>query len=420
MNAVHRPAAALAKGLTAVCLACASVAVAAAEAPPAPFTLSEAITTGKAQFAVRLRIENVEDDALARSAFADTFRARFGYETRSWRGIAALIEVDHLGALGGETYNSTRNGRTDRPVVSDPPATDLNQAMLKLTGAEDDLAMGRQRLVLDNQRFIGGVAWRQNEQTFDAVTLRSRRIPRTSLTYSYIANVNRVFGPDAGSPPADLRSKAHLLHATWDFKDKGKLSAFGHWLDFDNTPALSHQNLGVLWTGRRALGKSGWALPWSLSYANQSDFGNNAVDYAAHYYQLETGLARDALALRVGIEVLEGDPSRPERRFQTPLATLHAFQGWADKFLATPPQGVRDAYIALTLRRAGFEGQLAWHGFRAEAVSRHYGDEWDASISRKLFGNTDVLLKAARYDADGFAADTTKIWLQLNTEFTTH
>ena len=420
MNAVHRPAATLSKGLAALCFAYAGVAVVAAEAPQAPLTLSEAMTTGKAQFALRLRIEDVEDDALARSAIADTFRARLGYETRSWRGISALIEVDHLGALGGQTYNSTRNGRTDRPVVSDPPATDLNQAVLKLTGAKNDLALGRQRLVLDNQRFIGGVAWRQNEQTFDALVLRSRRLPGTSLTYSYIANVNRVFGPDAGSPPADLRSKSHVLHAAWDFKDKGKLSAFGHWLDFDNAPALSHQNLDVLWSGRRALGKSGWALPWSLSYAHQSDFGDNAVDYAANYYQLETGVARDTLALRVGIEVLGGDRSRPERRFQTPLATLHTFQGWADKFLATPPQGVRDAYIAMTLRRAGFEGQIAWHDFRAEAVSRHYGDEWNASISRKFFGNTDVLLKAAHYNADGFAADATKLWLQLNTEFTTH
>src|SRR3546814_12023345 len=34
--------------------------------------------------------------------------------------------------------------------------------------------------------------------------------------------------------------------------------------------------------------------------------------------------------------------------FQTPLATLHKFQGWADLFLTTPSAGVRDLNFTLT------------------------------------------------------------------------
>lgn len=379
-------------------------------------SFQEALTGGKPQFNLRLRLENVHDDAFARTSSAPTFRARLGYETRSWHHATLLFEVDHLGLWGGEAYNSSRNGRVDRPLVTDPPATDLNQAALKISTKQDDLIVGRQRIVLDNQRFIGGSAWRQNEQTFDAATWRTRRVPRVVLTYSYLDNVNRVFGPDPGSPPPDLRTHGHILHGAIDLKAAGKISAFGQWLDVLNSPALAHQNVGALWTGSYPVGKR-WKLPWSVSYVRQQDYGTNPTSYAAHYYQFELGLAREDVGLRAGVELLSGDATRSERRFQTPLATLHAFQGWADKFLTTPPQGIRDSYVAVTGRRWGFDSQLAWHDFRAEAVSRRYGSEWDVSVSRKLGANTELLLKAAQYDAAGFARDTRKLWLQVSTSF---
>jgi hypothetical protein len=378
--------------------------------------LATALTGGKLQLSLRARIEDVDDQALARNATATTFRARLGYETRAWNHFSALFEVDHLGVLGPETFNSTRNGRTDRPTIADPPATDLNQAALKVSLSRDELVIGRQRLNLDNQRFIGGSAWRQNEQTFDALTWRSRQIPSTLLTLSYIDNVNRVYGPDPGSPPPDLRSHSFLAHAALDLKSAGKLSLFGHWFDLYSAPANSHQNLGLLWTGSRALGNQ-WTLPWSASYVRQQDYAGNPVHYSARYYQLELGAARPSWGLRAGIEALGGDAALPERRFQTPLATLHAYQGWADKFLATPPQGVRDFYLAANARLNGVEAQLAWHDFRADAVSRSYGSEWDASVSRKFGAHCELLLKLARYDASGFAADTRKLWLQLLTSF---
>lgn len=375
-------------------------------------SLSDALVGGKPQWNLRLRYEDVHDDALARDASAPTFRLRFGYETLKWQHASLLLEVDQLGVWAAESYNSTRNGKTDRPIVSDPPATDLNQAALKLSYAKNDFILGRQRLNLDNQRFIGGSAWRQNEQTFDAALWRLRAIPSVTITYAYLDNINRVFGPDAGTPPPDLRVRGHLLHALIDLKSAGKVAAFGHWLDIRNSPALSHENLGVLWTGSYAI-NSDWKLPWSASYVQQHDFGGNPTHYQADYYQLELGLARQDFSLRAGQENLGGDATRTERRFQTPLATLHAFQGWADKFLTTPPQGIRDSYIAATAHRWGVDGQLAWHDFRAAAVQRRYGSEWDVSLSRKLSPHAELLLKAASYNSAGFASDTRKLWLQL-------
>jgi hypothetical protein len=378
--------------------------------------LAAALTGGKVQLNLRTRVEDVDDQALARNATATTFRARLSYQTLTWNDLSALFEVDHLGVLGPETYNSTRNGKTDRPTIPDPPATDLNQAAIRLSLAHDEVVIGRQRLNLDNQRFIGASAWRQNEQTFDALTWRSRRVASTLLTLSYLDNVNRVYGPDPGSPPPDLRSHSYLLHAALDLKSAGKLSLFGHWFDLYTAPSNSHQNLGLLWTGSRALGGE-WMLPWSASYVRQQDYAGNPVHYSSPYYQLELGAARPSWGLRAGIEVLGGDATRPGRSFQTPLATLHAFQGWADKFLSTPPQGVRDFYVAANARMNGVEAQLAWHDFRAEALSRRYGSEWDGSLSRKFGAHSELLLKAARYNSSGLAADTQKLWLQLTLSY---
>ena len=36
---------------------------------------------------------------------------------------------------------------------------------------------------------------------------------------------------------------------------------------------------------------------------------------------------------------------RPDGQLQTPLATLHAFNGWADMFLTTPANGLQDLYF---------------------------------------------------------------------------
>jgi hypothetical protein len=193
------------------------------------------------------------------------------------------------------------------------------------------------------------------------------------------------------------------------------LTPFVHLLDIRNAPALAHRNIGILWVGARKFGA--WTASGSLSFARQEDYGNNPTDYDANYWQIEAGVTREPVTIKIGQETLSGDATRPERRFQTPLATLHAFQGWADKFLATPAQGIEDRYASVGLKWRGIDAQLVWHDFGAEAVSRDYGTEWDASVGRRFGARTDVLLKAARFDSDGFARDTTKLWLQVAAEF---
>lgn len=371
---------------------------------------------GSVQLQWRLRVENVEEAAFAADATATTLRTRLTWTSPGWSGWHAVVEIDDVRALDERGYNSTVNGVTTRPVIADPVDTELNRAVLEYRRPKLDLALGRQRIVLDNQRFIGNVGWRQNEQTYDGVTLRWHMHPRLDLLVGWIANVNRVFGPRDGSQPADFRGDSALAQITVRTDRLGSISAFWYRLAFDNAAPASNSTVGLLWTGAANIA-GGWKLPWSASFASQSDYGDNPTRYSADYSQLEIGIGHGPVTVRAGRELLGGDATRPERRFQTPLATLHAFQGWADRFLSTPPQGIEDRYLLLEASRWGVTAQVHRHDFRAETGNRRYGTEWDVSLVRKLGARYEVLGKYADYDARGFGVDTRKAWLMVTATF---
>lgn len=396
----------------------AATARAGEEAPASPATLQAALTGGKAHLDFRYRLESVDQDPFAQDATASTLRSRLNYQTGAWRGFSAFLEADNVTVLGDDdAYNSTTNGAVGRPVIPDPEYTEVNQAYLQYRSGGFTGVVGRQRILLDNQRFIGNVGWRQNEQTYDAITLRGSMAGKLQLQYSFIGNVNRITGPGEGAQPANYHGATQLLHGRLDLGRLGTVSAFAYLLDFDNAPALSTSTVGVLWNGARKLSGATKA-GWSVSLANQRDRGDNPNDYSADYLLAEGSLTVGKFGLRAGYEVLGGD-DQPNRAFQTPLATLHAFQGWADKFLGTPPGGVEDLYLGGSASIGPVALQLVWHDFGAEATGVDYGSEWDASATWKFGagGNYEAMLKFADYRAQALATDTTKVWLQFSAAF---
>ena len=386
----------------------------AADAPAKAGTIAEAVTGGKAQVSFRMRYEDVDDAALVQDASALTLRSRLTWQSLPLYGVSATLEVDDIRAIV-EDYNSTSNGRTRYPIVGDPEGTELNQASLRWAIGKNQLVGGRQRIVLDNHRFIGNVGWRQNEQTYDAVTLKTTALAKTALQYSYIQNVNRVSGPDEGSQPANYHGGVHALNGKVELGTLGALTGFGYLLDLDNAATLSSSTYGVHWAGAYKVSDT-TKLNWIASYATQSDYADNPNDYDADYYLLEGGATFGAYGIKAGYEVLGGDTS-PGHAFQTPLATLHAFQGWADKFLTTPAGGVEDLYVGGSATFGKLTLNLVWHDYKAEATDLDYGSEWNASAGWKFGKNYELLAKYADYGADDFATDTTKAWLQFSASF---
>ncbi|MEO7187124.1 MAG: hypothetical protein ABIW58_01810, partial [Sphingomicrobium sp.] len=114
---------------------------------------------------LRLRYEDVDQDGIAREARALTTRVRAGaeFKTGPW---SVLAEGEATGALS-EKYFSGLNSRTNLPLVADPENIELNRLQLQYRGVPKLVAtVGRQRINLEDQRFVGSVGWRQNEQTF--------------------------------------------------------------------------------------------------------------------------------------------------------------------------------------------------------------------------------------------------------------
>lgn len=370
---------------------------------------------GDVIFDARLRYESVDQDGLADNAAALTLRTRLGYETPAWKGFKLLVEGENVTALVDD-YNSSTNGKTRYPLVTDPETTELNRAQISWAGAHGEAVVGRQRIILGNARFVGNVGFRQNEQTFDAVKAVWRPDPAVSATYVYVDKVRRIFGDD--HPQGEFRSNSHLLQV--DARTRfGQLTGYGYLLDLENAPALSSETWGLRLAGQRPLGGDLSAL-YAAEYARQTDHGDAPMDFDLDYVELTGGLKKGAHQATVSLEQLDGDG---RRGFQTPLATLHAFQGFADVFLTTPPDGVRDINLRASTSFGGPHGKpvrlaAAVHDFQAADGGRDFGRELDLSVSAPLTKTLSGEIKAAVFEgqAAGFA-DRVKVWTTLELKF---
>ena len=379
----------------------------------------------KPLFDLRLRSENVDQEPIVHDAQAFTLRVRAGIETGKAWNTALLIEGEGVVPLKNEYRPDPAVATmTTYPVVADAEAYEINRFQFTNTSLPGTtITLGRQRILLDDQRFIGNSGWRQNEQTFDALRVVNKSITNVTFDVTYLDRVNRVNGPD--SPQGVYKGDSFLINAAYQTKI-GKITAFDYLLDFENivgVPAAvrdSTSTYGLRFAGERPAGKV--KIGYIASYAQQTDYADNPLDFDLAYWTLEGNLTFRQFGAGVGIESLEGNGVKG---FTTPLASLHKFQGWADKFTGTPANGIEDQYVNLS---ATFKGVtkldtlgfiVSYHDYTAERISQDYGHEWNVSVAAK-YQRVNLLLKYADYDQGElpFVARTTeKLWAQLEFVF---
>lgn len=394
-------------------LAAGAAAAPTGDVPAAAF--HDAFTKGKPSFNARLRWENARQDNL-REANAFTLRTRLGFTTAPVAGVQGMIEGENVAVLNQRSdYNAagTNASGAGRTVIGDPPDTAFNQLWLSYSAAEATLKAGRQRIVLDNARFVGDVGWRQNTQTFDGATLTARPVKPLTAFYGYLARINRVFGDRMPQP--DWDSDSHVVNVAYSGCPYGTLAVYGYWLDFDQSAANSSDTFGASFAGSRAL-SSTFKLTYRVEAATQGDAGRNPVDYRAAYYAAEIGGVVAPFDFAIGHEVLGSDGGR--KGFGTPLATLHAFNGWADVFTATPARGLRDSYASVGMALpGGMPAKLVYHRYESDTGSLDYGHEWNAQLTRKFGKQWSALAKLALYDGKPPFADLRRVWLQVEYNF---
>ena len=367
----------------------------------------------------RLRWERVDQRDLPRRANAVTARVRTGIAATAgpW---SALAEAQGNLAIVPDYFDGVHPDPS-RPLVGDPQSIGLYRAQVQYRADAFILTAGRQRIALDDERFVGTAAIRNNGQTFDAVRAELVPVKGVKADLSYVWGVRTVWGIDGtGARPRSIGGNSVLANLGWA-TPIGTLTGFAYLIDADEAALqgyrLSSQTYGARLAGSRPLGTA--KLAYQASWARQSDYHRNPNDYAADYWLADVALDLNGPRLGGGYEVLGADRGQALASFQTPLSSIFKFQGWADKFTTTPADGVRDLYASTGWgwKQVGPVKALGlsaiWHRFESDRLVRHYGNEIDLLAQGKV-GRTTASLRYADYQADRFGTDTQKLWLQLD------
>ena len=372
----------------------------------------------------RVRYEGVDQPTV--DADALTVRLRAGVELKHAPSHLSVL-VEGEGTLGVvKDYNAfpfalpgNKQRRTQYAVVADPESIDLNRAQIMYKVKDFALTVGRQRINLDDQRFVGSVGWRQNEQTFDAVRAEAKLGP-VNFDGTYAIQQDSIFGSEAG--PRRSMDGDFVFLGAWTKLGPVTAKGFAYIIDYDEAFAFpnSSQTYGGRLAGSFPLSKT-VKLNLLASYARQMNIGQNPANYAANYVLGEIGLGYRGFTLTGGYEKLGADTGAG-KAFQTPLATLHKFNGWADLFLTTPGNGLQDYYVSLAKvfpkvkAVKGLNANVAYHEFHSDVGGVRFGSEWDASLGFKA-RNVGWLVKYANYNADTFGVDRQILWLQAEIAF---
>ncbi|BAF70905.1 hypothetical protein [Nitratiruptor sp. SB155-2] len=386
--------------------------------------LENIVSNPKVSLEVRPRYEYVDQDGISEEANAVTVRTALGLNAQLFEveGLGAQFQVMNVTALNDD-YAPEQAGY---PVVADPEQTRVTQANISYTVNGFTTIVGRKMVTLDNHRFIGNVGWRQMPQTYDLAAVVYNGIENLNLLGAYVWNVNRIFATDGDGPKnKHLSTGSVLLHASYKVMPELTITAYDYMIE----NLMDH--IGLRLTGKVDL--SGVKVGYTAEYAIQDDPSLDDSDDPLYsptrkqdteYYNLAVDASYNGFIGGLGFEHL-GDKGSGDMAFSTPLATLHAMNGWADVFLSTPDEGLEDFTVKLGYN-AGEYGKIVgiYHSFSSDtnnaAGDDDLGDELDIAYNYKINKNLGLLLKYADYNAGDTSfgkKDVTKYWVQLDYKF---
>jgi hypothetical protein len=458
--------------------------VLAEDAAPVPeaateYTLLDAIKTGKPMTSFRLRYESVSQDGLGpvntpaantdlKDGKGTTLRSLIGWQTAPFHNFsfaAQLIDVSKLQDDYNDSTNSTLiNGLSNQPgreqyaKIVDPDYTGVNQLYLDWTGIKNTrLRIGRQQVNLDNVRFVGDIGFRQVMQVFDGESVLNKSIPDTQIFLAHFNRVRQITTVLRNDGSLNIANVKYSISPTESVVGYAYLSSFEDlglgrgWFGNaagtaggaknGNANAKADQSNAIF--GMRLDGAhkidDDWKVLYTAEYAKQSDYegGDDRID--AHYYKIGGGAAYGNFSLRADQELLSSNNG--EYAFQTPFGTNHLFQGWVDKFLTTPLEGIRDTFVTATYKIGDFTFFADYHWLDSDenfhtvgggmaANGDRYGKEWNVAASYAYNANISAKVEYGKFtEGDHYALlantadsttgnrgrfrDTDKLWLTL-------
>lgn len=370
-------------------------------------SINEFVNNSKIDLSFRLRSEYVDTDTAKKETFAHTLKSRLTLTTAEVVGFSALLEGDSVVHLNDE-FNDKENGNTEYNVVPDQEENQLNQVYIQYAGFDSLVRVGNQRIALDNQRHVGNVAFRQDEATYDAISVSNRALKNTVLFLAVADNRNTITNDNT-------EEGIILFNAKYTFSPDLSTSAYYYAIqDTNGIKGLDFDTYGVRSTGN----VNRFLFAAELATQNKSTASD---DFNTLYYHLSAGTKLGAIKATLGYEAFGSDRGRAA--FATPLGTNHKFFGWTDVFLSGGDNdGIDDVYASAASMIAGIKvvGQL--HNYHTSQNRDPLGSEIGIMLD-KSFGSYGAALKLAQYFASDYAednlakADTVKIWLSANAKF---
>ena len=364
------------------------------------------------------------------TANANTVRVRLGLLSPTVYDFQGYAEYQGLYAVQDDYNQAVLVQNKNYSVIQDPQRDELDQLWLSYKGIADTMVkFGRQRIKLDDDRFVGNVGWRQLEQTYDAVSVTHNNQTIFGLTVyaAYLGHMQDPLGQNA-------KLSAPMINLNYKIPDWGNLIAYGYWLDFQDFAnySKSSQTLGLRFDGKSPQFYDTVNFLYTAEWGTQSSYASNPNHYQADRINLMGGLSAFDFSLQGAVEQLDG--YGVNKTFNTPLGTNHAFQGWADVIKnpvalnGTAPtaanialgRGIRDVFATASYKMMNdtliFTGM--YHDFYDDTGSVRFGSEWDFSVLKKFGKHYSVLAKFADFNTGNAAfTDTQKIWLQGNVSF---
>ena len=213
-----------------------------------------------------------------------------------------------------------------------------------------------------------------------------------------------------------------MLHLSRDLEGVGELAGYGYYIDVPDSAIASTFTYGLRLDGERSVEE--WSVLYTAELAHQSDAADNPNDVDVGYLHGVLCGRVQGFTLKGGYEVLGGGDT-VDNAFQTPLASRHGPNGWADKFLVTPAGGLEDRYLSAGFKLKSTEFLAAYHDFSSETGSvGGYGSELDLQVVHHFDCGIEAAVKYANFSSDQafnggdqLTADTHKLWFWLYYSF---
>lgn len=352
-------------------------------------SFGEAITETRAAGNFNLRYEDVDNSTITSDGL--TLRSRLSMTTGTFQGFGASASMEDVRDMLGID--------DEGDLILDPEVTEIDTAFVQYKSDMVTATAGRQVIALDNQRHVGHVGWRQDRQTFDGIRTTFAPMGGTSIDLAYITQYNRIVAEDA-----DRDANSFLLNASYQ-TSLGKLTAYAYLLE-DETVISESDTYGTRFNGSKD------NFIYTAEFATQS-----SGSFDASYYLLEAGVKVSGLTAKLGYELRGSDNGN--YGFSTPLATGHAFNGWADVYLLPGADGMSDLYFALSGKAGKVNLTAVYHDYKSDELGTDKGSEVNLVATIPLAEGATGGLKYAAYSQGdaSTAADRDKLWIWLGYNF---